>query len=73
MTLSYCSTPEFRLLVTEIEVFLWNGKKIQQTKIIKAELVYEGRLKVTLLLQVNSHDFEPNFIVFCLNWRIMQD
>ena len=33
----------------------------------KAETVYEGRLKVILLLQVSSHDFEPTFIIFCLN------
>ena len=26
--------------------------------------VYEGRLKVILLLQVSSHDFEPTFIIF---------
>ena len=49
--------------------------KIQQTKIavtkfsslFKAEPVYEGRLKVILLLQVSSHGFEPTFIIFCLN------
>ena len=27
----------------------------------------EGRLKVILLLQVGSHDFEPTFIIVCLN------
>ena len=32
-----------------------------------ASAVYEGRFKVILLLQVSSHDFEPIFIVFCLN------
>ena len=32
--------------------------------------MYEGRLKVISLLQVSSHDFEPTFIIFCLNWRI---
>ena len=55
--------------------------KIQQTKIavekfsslFKAEPVYEGRLKVILLLQASSHDFEPTFIIFCLNWRILPD
>ena len=31
------------------------------------------RLKVILLLQVSSHDFEPTFITFCLNWRILPD
>ena len=43
--------------------------------------MYEGRLKVMLkvmlkvilLLQVSSHDFEPTFIIFCLNWRILPD
>ena len=30
------------------------------------EQVYEGRLKVILLLQVSSHDFEPTFIIFCM-------
>ena len=35
--------------------------------LFKAELLYEGRLKVILLLQVSSHDFEPTFIIFCLN------
>ena len=46
--------------------------KIQQTKIavtkiqlsLKAETVYEGRLKVILLLQVSSHDFKHTFIIF---------
>ena len=33
----------------------------------KAEPVYEGiRIKVTLLLQVSSHDFEPTFIILVL-------
>ena len=32
-----------------------------------AEQVYKGGLKVILLQQVNSHDFEPTFIIFCLN------
>ena len=50
--------------------------KIQQTKIVvtkiwlslfKAEPVYEGRLKVILLMQVSSHDFEPTFVKFCPN------
>ena len=58
--------------------------KIQQTKIaVKKNLAlsskqskcmnYEGRLKVILLLQVSSHDFEPTFIIFCLNWRIIPE
>jgi hypothetical protein len=29
--------------------------------------VYEGRLKVILLLQVSSHEFEPTFFIFCPN------
>ena len=29
----------------------------------KADPVYEGRLKVILLLQVSNHDFEPTFII----------
>jgi hypothetical protein len=29
--------------------------------------VYEGRLKVILLLQVSIHEFEPTFIIFYLN------
>ena len=33
----------------------------------------QGRLKVILLLQVSSHDFEPTFIIFCLKWRILPD
>ena len=37
------------------------------SSLFKAEPVYEGRLKVILLLQVSSHDFEPTFIIFCLN------
>ena len=35
------------------------------TSLFKAEPVYEGRLKVILLLQVSSDDFEPTFIIFC--------
>jgi hypothetical protein len=27
--------------------------------------------KHILLLQISSHDFEPIFIIFCLNWRIL--
>jgi len=34
------------------------------SSLLKAEPVYEGRLKVILLLQVSSHDFEPTFITF---------
>ena len=33
----------------------------------KPEPVYEGKLKVILLLQLSSHDFEPTFIISCLN------
>ena len=33
----------------------------------QSEPLYEGKLKVILLLQVSSHDFEPTFIIFCLN------
>ena len=55
--------------------------KIQQTKIAvtkiylsqKAETVYEGRLKVTLLLQVSSHVFELTFITLVLICRILPD
>jgi hypothetical protein len=43
------------------------------SSLFKAEPVYEGRLKVILLLQVSSHDFEPTFIIFFLNWRILPD
>ena len=35
--------------------------------LFKAEPEYEGRPKALLLLQVSSHDFEPTFIIFCLN------
>ena len=34
------------------------------SSLFKAELVVKGRLKVILLLQVSSHDFEPNIIIF---------
>ena len=33
---------------------------------ISSTVSHEGRLKVILLLQVCSHDFEPTFIIFCL-------
>ena len=36
------------------------------SSLFRAEPVYEGRLKVILLLQVGSHDFEPTFIIFSL-------
>ena len=42
------------------------------SSLFRAEPVYEGRVKVILLLQVTSHDFESSFIIFCLNWRILQ-
>ena len=47
--------------------------RIEKLPKFKAEPVYEGGLKGILLLQVNSHDFEPTFIIFCLNWRILPD
>ena len=37
------------------------------SSLFKAKPVYEGRLKVILLLQVSSYEFEPTFIIFCLN------
>ena len=37
------------------------------SSLFKAEPDYEGRLKVILLIQTSSHDFEPTFITFCLN------
>ena len=37
------------------------------SSLFKAETVYKGWLKVILLLQVSSHDFEPTFIIFRLN------
>jgi hypothetical protein len=34
--------------------------------------VYEGKAQsYILLLQVSSHDFEPTFTIFFLNWRIL--
>ena len=36
------------------------------SSLCKAETVDECKLKVLLLLQVSSHDFEPTFIIFCL-------
>ena len=39
----------------------------KDSSLFKAEPVYEGRLKVILLVQVSSHEFEPTFIIFCLN------
>ena len=70
------SFPRIELVFNNIDkehVLAW--ATIQQTKIavtkfsslFKAEPVYEGRLKVILLLQVGSHGFEPTFISFCLN------
>ena len=48
-------------------VSIYVRAKIQQTKplqkfssLYKTEPVYEGWLKVILLLQVGSHDFEPS-------------
>ena len=35
--------------------------------------MYKGRLKVILLLQVSCHEFEPTFIIFRLNWRVLPD
>ena len=34
------------------------------SSLFRAEPVYEGRLKVILLLQVGSHNFEPAFDIF---------
>jgi hypothetical protein len=55
---------------------VWVWPKIQQTKTLsryknlalsskQSQCTYEGRLKV--ILQLSSHDFEPIFIIFCLN------
>ena len=38
-----------------------------------AEPVYAGRLKVILLLQVSSHNFEPTFIILVLICRRLAD
>ena len=46
-------------------------KKI--SSLYKAETVYEGRLKVILLQQVSSYDFEPTFIILVLICRILPD
>ena len=43
------------------------------SSLCKAETVYEGGLKVILLLQISSLDFETTFIIFCLNWKMLQD
>ena len=41
----------------------------KSSSVYKAETVYEGGLKVILLLQVSSHDLEPTFIVLVLICR----
>ena len=46
---------------------------VTKSSIYKAETVYEGRLKVIILLQVSSHDFEPTFIILVLICRILPD
>ena len=47
---------------------------IQQfCSLFRAEPVSEGRLKVILLLQVSSHDFEPTFNTVALIFRILPD
>ena len=51
-----------------------NNSRLRQplqkfSSLFKAEPVYEGRLKVILLLQVSSHDFEPIFIIFCASLK----
>ena len=53
--------------------------KIQQTKdrryknLALSVTAYEGRLKIILLLQVSSHDFEPTFFILVLIYRILPD
>ena len=43
------------------------------SSLYKAETVYEGELKVILLLQLSSHDFEPTFIILVLICGIWPD
>jgi hypothetical protein len=43
------------------------------SSLYKAETAYEGRLKVILLLQVSSHDFEPTYVILVLIFRILPD
>jgi hypothetical protein len=43
------------------------------SSLYKAETVYEGKLKVILLLQVSSHDFEPTFFMLVLICGILPD
>ena len=38
--------------------------------LFKAKPVYEGRLKVILLLQVSSRDFEPTYLYYILAERL---
>ena len=65
-------------LAVELDTYVKKYSRLRQplqqkfSSLFKAEPVYEGRLKVILLLQVTTwHDFEPAFIIFCLNWRIL--
>ena len=37
------------------------------------EPIYEGRLKVILLLEVSSHDIEPIFIILVMIGRELPD
>ena len=61
-------------LAVELDTYVKKYSRLRQpllqkfSSLFKAEPVYEGRLKVILLLQVSSHGIEPNFITFCLNW-----
>jgi len=42
-------------------------------KIYQSESIYEVRLKVKVLLQVSSHNFEPTFIILVLIVRVLPD
>ena len=68
--------------INHLHIIFHTYPKIQQTKLAitkfllsldKAETMYEGRLKVILLLQVSSCDFEPTFIILVLICRILPD
>ena len=39
----------------------------------QSEPIYEGVIKVILLLQVSSHNFEPTFIILVLIGRVLPD
>ena len=49
--------------------FIWAGLAV----LYQSEPIYEGRLKVILLLQVSSHEFEPTFVILVLICRILPD